>query len=508
MVTARTAVRPQAGAHARAAPPHPGWVLAALLGAMFLGSVDIAVANIAGPAIRAGLHASGGELELVVSGYTLAYATLLVTCARLGEARGYRPMFLAGLAAFIAASLACGVAPNASSLVAARVVAGGAAALMTAQVLTGIQLGYEGRARARALGLYSLVLSAGAVAGQSLGGLLISADVLGTTWRPAFLVNVPVGIAVLWLAWRYLPAGARQPQPLDLAGVAAIGAAMVLLVLPLVLGQDAGWPPWTWVCLAASGFAFTALWLVERWVSRRGGRPLVNLRLIARPAIGWALAAQAIATATYFAVLFTLALYLQQGLGKSPAYSGLALVGGRVRDPGPSAGQGSRTAAVAGRSHRAGDPGRRVRRARGLPADGRHQRDAADDPARRRRPGPGHRLHRRAQPPDRLGERRACRRHQRPVQHDHQGRRCDRHRRVRLGVPRTRQRSRPGTGDTRLRRGQPGPGGHRTRCGGAGRDRHTFPLIHRVNGAISALAGYWASGTGDANVQRFIEHDR
>lgn len=326
MVTARTAVRPQAGAHTRAAPPHPGWVLAALLGAMFLGSVDIAVANIAGPAIRAGLHASGGELELVVSGYTLAYATLLVTCARLGEARGYRPMFLAGLAAFIAASLACGVAPNAPSLVAARVVAGGAAALMTAQVLTGIQLGYEGRARARALGLYSLVLSAGAVAGQSLGGLLISADVLGTTWRPAFLVNVPVGIAVLWLAWRYLPAGARQPQPVDLAGVAAIGAAMVLLVLPLVLGQDAGWPPWTWVCLAASGFAFTALWLVERWVSRRGGRPLVNLRLIARPAIGWALAAQAIATATYFAVLFTLALYLQQGLGKSAAYSGLALV--------------------------------------------------------------------------------------------------------------------------------------------------------------------------------------
>jgi MFS family permease len=123
MVTARTAVRPQAGARTRAAPPHPGWVLAALLGAMFLGSVDIAVANIAGPAIRAGLHASGGELELVVSGYTLAYATLLVTCARLGEARGYRPMFLAGLAAFIAASLACGVAPNAPSLVAARVVA-------------------------------------------------------------------------------------------------------------------------------------------------------------------------------------------------------------------------------------------------------------------------------------------------------------------------------------------------------------------------------------------------
>jgi MFS family permease len=326
MATAGTAVRPPIDEHARAAAPRPGWVLAALLGAMFLGSVDIAVANIAGPSIRAGLHASDGELELVVSGYTLAYAMLLVTCARLGEARGYRPMFLAGLGLFVAASLACGLAPDAAALVAARIVAGGAAALMTAQVLTGIQLGFEGRGRARALGLYSLVLSAGAVAGQSLGGLLISADVLGTTWRPVFLVNVPIGMAVFWLAWRHLPAGARQPRPLDLAGAAVIGAAMVLLVLPLVLGQESGWAPWTWACLAASGLAFGALWLVERWVSRRGGRPLVDFRLIARPAIAWGLAAQAIATATYFAVLFTLALYLQQGLGKSAAYSGLALV--------------------------------------------------------------------------------------------------------------------------------------------------------------------------------------
>jgi MFS family permease len=343
MATAGTAVRPRAGEHARPAPPRTGWVLASLLGALFLGSVDIAVANIAGPSIRAGLHASGGELELVVSGYTLAYATLLVTCARLGEARGYRPMFLAGLGLFIAASLACGLAPDAPALVTARIVAGGAAALMTAQVLTGIQLGFQGRARARALGLYALMLSAGAVAGQSLGGLLISADVLGSTWRPAFLINIPIGIAVFWLAWRYLPAGVRRPQPLDLAGMAAIGVAMVLLVLPLVLGQSAGWPVWTWACLAASGLAFVALWRVERWVAKRGGRPLVDTQLIVRPAIAWGLAAQAIATGTYFAVLFTLALYLQQGLGKSAAYSGLALVSwvAAFGIPGPLLGRAS-----------------------------------------------------------------------------------------------------------------------------------------------------------------------
>lgn len=309
-----------------AASARPGWALAALLGALFLGNVDVAIANIAAPAIQDGLHASGGALELIVSGYTLAYAALLVTGARLGQSRGYRQMFLAGLAGFTVASLACGLAPSALTLIVARVAAGGTAALMTAQVLTGIQLGFDGRGRARALGLYSVVLSAGAVVGQSLGGLLISADIGGATWRPAFLINVPAGVVLLWLAWRYLPAGRRQPQRMDLAGVTVLAAATLLLVLPLVLGQESGWPAWTWACLAASLLAFAVLRAVERRVSARGGQPLVDFRLLARPVIGWGLAAQAVATGTYFAVLFTLALYLQQGLGKSAGYSGLALV--------------------------------------------------------------------------------------------------------------------------------------------------------------------------------------
>jgi len=310
---------------------HPGRALAALLGALFLGNVDVAIANIAGPAIHSGLRASGGELELIVSGYTLAYAVLLVTGARLGEARGYRPVFLTGLGGFIVASLACGLAPTATLLVLARIAAGAAAALMVAQVLTGIQVSFTGKARARALGLYTLVLSAGAVAGQSLGGLLISANVLGTAWRPAFLVNVPVGLALLSLSGRNLPADARAPhaprraRQLDPAGVAALSAA-VLLTVPLVLGRDAGWPAWSLACLGASGPAFAVLWKVEAAVSARGGRPLVDPGLLARPVIGWGLASQAAATATYFAILFTLALYLQQGLGKSAAYSGLALV--------------------------------------------------------------------------------------------------------------------------------------------------------------------------------------
>jgi predicted MFS family arabinose efflux permease len=338
--------------------------LGALLGAMFLANVDVAIANIAAPSIAAGLRASGGELELIVSGYTLAYSVLLVTSARLGQARGYRPMFLAGLGGFTVASAACAFAPDAPFLVLARLAAGATAALMTAQVLTGIQTEFTGRARARAIGLYTAVLSAGAVAGQSLGGLLISADVLGMTWRPVFLINLPLGVVLLWLAWRYLPAGnssagdlpaAGNARPgaggsLDLPGVAALSVAMLLLVLPLVLGQDAGWPTWTWLSLAASAVAFGVLWVVERKTATAGQRPLVDPRLLARPAIGWGLASQAVTTGTYFAILFTLALYLQQGLGKSPAYSGLALLSwvAAFGVPGPVLGKlGQRARALA-----------------------------------------------------------------------------------------------------------------------------------------------------------------
>jgi MFS family permease len=311
------------------APPHrhPRWLLTALLGAMCLGSVDIAIANVATPSIHANLHASGGQLEMVVSGYTLAYALLLITGARLGETHGHRHVFLLGLGLFTLASLACGLAPTAIALIVARIVQGGAAALMASQVLTGIQLNFEGVARTRALGLYAAVLAGSAVAGQILGGVLIGADLFGTAWRPAFLINVPLGTALMALAGRFLPADqASGSRRLDLGGVVTLSAALLLLVLPLVLGRDQGWPAWTWASLAASVPAFAFFAGVERRLAVHGGRPLINLELLVRSTITWGLTSLALGTSTYFALLFVLALYLQQGLGKSPTESGLALV--------------------------------------------------------------------------------------------------------------------------------------------------------------------------------------
>jgi EmrB/QacA subfamily drug resistance transporter len=302
--------------------------LLVLVAGQFMANVDTAVANVAAPAIRADLHARGSELQLVVSGFVLAYAVLLITGARLGSLFGYRRMFLAGLAAFTLTSLACGLAPNADALIVARIFQGASAAMMVPQVLTGIQRAFGGTRRAKALGWYAMALSAGAVAGQVLGGVLVSADLAGLSWRPVFLINVPLGVALLAVAPRALPAdSAGQPgERLDLHGVALLSATVLLAVVPLVIGRDLRWPVWGWVCLAASVVGLARFVAVQRRTARRGGHPLVNPGVLGRPPVAWGLLSYAAAVSTYFAMLFVLALYLQQGLGHSALYSGMALV--------------------------------------------------------------------------------------------------------------------------------------------------------------------------------------
>jgi Major Facilitator Superfamily len=128
-------------------------------------------------------------------------------------------------------------------------------------------------------------------------------------------------------ALRHLPPdGRRQARRVDLLGVATLSASVLLIVLPLVLGRAEGWPAWTWLCLAASLPAFALFLAAQRRVTLRGGSPLVNLDAIARPRVVWALVTLLIATGTYYALLFTLAQFLQLGLRHSALVSGLALI--------------------------------------------------------------------------------------------------------------------------------------------------------------------------------------
>jgi len=318
-----------------ARPAGGSWVmLCLLLAGQFMGLLDVTIVNVALPTIGRSLHGSGAGLQLVVAGYTISYATLLITGARLGDIFGRRRMFLTGVLTFTAASLACGLAPTFGFLIGARLVQGAGAAAMIPQIMSVIQQRFEGSARARALGAYAAVLASGAVAGQVVGGVLVTANLLGTQWRPVFLVNVPVGLAIALAVPRVLPRdeppATRASQAakgllhrLDLAGLATVLPAVFLIVTPLMLGHEERWPAWTFASMA-TGVALAALFVVvERRVAAQGRDPLLDLRVLRSPGLASGLAAVAILMVTYGGFLFSLALHLQAGLGDSALRAGL-----------------------------------------------------------------------------------------------------------------------------------------------------------------------------------------
>ncbi len=299
-------------------------ILATLLAGQFMVNVDVTIVNVATPSIASGLHASGAVLETVVAGYTLAYAVLLVTGARVGRMFGYRRVFLGGLALFTLASLACGLAPTSAVLVTSRILQGVGAAALVPQVLTGLQVAFTGTRRARAIGAYSAVLAGSAVVGQILGGVLVSTQ----SWRTIFLINVPIGF-VTFVAGRRTLARADSStarRELNGFGTVALIAGLALVVVPLLFGRDAGWPAWTWISLAAAGPALVSFGAWQRGEVRRGRTPVIRLDLITRRVSGLALLAVSLSSGTYFAMLFTLAQYLQDGLGHGAIYSGLVLL--------------------------------------------------------------------------------------------------------------------------------------------------------------------------------------
>jgi len=310
---------------AAARTTRPGGVLGVLLLGQFMAILDVSIVNVAAPTLRVDLDASGAGLQLAIAGYTISYAVLLITGARLGDRLGHGRAFRAGLAGFTVTSLVCGLAPTTATLIAFRFAQGAAAALMMPQVMSLIQRTFDGPARARALSLYSAVIACGAVVGQVLGGVIVSADLFGTGWRPVFLVNVPIGIVLLVLAGRHLPADRGQPtRSLDPAGVVTLSSAVLLLVLPLVLGHEEHWPLWGWVSLGASVFAFAAFVAVERRLHARGGSPLVSGRVLRAPGLLVGAGALFVAMINYAGYLFTFALHLQSGLGESARDAGLA----------------------------------------------------------------------------------------------------------------------------------------------------------------------------------------
>ncbi len=300
-------------------------LLTVLLGT-FLPMLDFFIVNVALPTMGADLNASASSLELVVAGYAIAYAVLLVGGGRLGDALGRQRVFRAGLLGFTLTSLLCGVAPTIGTLVAARVLQGATAALMVPQVLATIQVTTSGERRSRALGMFAAAGGVAAVAGQLLGGALVSADIAGTGWRSIFLVNVPVGLAGLVLVRRHVPdSTAPTPAAVDVRGTVLFGLTMLALLVPLMQGRTLGWPTWTWVSMAAAVPLGAGFLLVESRVERSGRTPLLPPSLLRLRGLRLGLSMAVPFFAGFGGFMFVMALALQEGVGLGPMAAGAAI---------------------------------------------------------------------------------------------------------------------------------------------------------------------------------------
>ncbi len=310
------------------APDPRRWLtLAVLLLAALMNLLDISIVNIAIPSIQRNLHATYADVQWALAGYTLAYALVLITGGRLGDTFGRKRLFLIGVIGFTLMSAACGAAQSPGMLIAFRVVQGAMGAIMIPQVLAVIQVIFPAAERIKALAAFGVTAGLGAVSGPLLGGLLTQNNLFGLDWRPIFLINVPVGIFAV-VASLALVRESRAPSPprLDPLGVVLISAALLLLLFPLVQGRQYGWPPWTFVSMAASAPVFALFVGYERVKDRRDGSPVVQLRLFRRRsfAVGIAIAVTFFLGVTSYSLILT--LFLQTGLGFQPLHAGLTFV--------------------------------------------------------------------------------------------------------------------------------------------------------------------------------------
>ncbi|MGW4897159.1 MFS transporter [Kitasatospora sp. NPDC004240] len=333
--TPPTAPGPAPGGIAETAPEPAGyrwrWVaLGVILAAEVMDLLDTTIVGVASPAIQRDFGGSDSQIQWISASYTLAFAVLLITGARLGDLFGRRRLFITGAAGFTLASALCAAATGPGTLITARTLQGLFAALLIPQGLGLIKTMFPPGEVGAAFGLFGPILGLSSVLGPTLGGYLTDADWFGTGWRMIFLINVPLGIATVLAAARFLPANRTTRTEgagrLDPFGVLLLSAAVLLLVFPLVQGRELGWPLWAHLAMAAS---LPVLWIFtrhQRLVLRRGGAPLIEPSLFGKRAFTSALATGIVFFAAMSGLLLTFTLYLQLGLGWTPLHSGMTLI--------------------------------------------------------------------------------------------------------------------------------------------------------------------------------------
>ncbi|MEV0625215.1 MFS transporter [Nonomuraea wenchangensis] len=300
--------------------------LVMILIAVFMDLLDATVVLIALPSLQHDLGASETVLEWTAAGYTLAFATLLITGGRLGDRYGRKRVLLTGLVVFILASVAAGASVSPAMLVVSRLVQGAAAALMIPQVLPFIQTEFSDEERPKAIGVFGMTFAVGGVSGPLLGGLLLNADLFGWGWRTIFFINVPFGLVCL----AGVAALARESQTeaarkFDVLGLLIATVALAALFYPLIEGQALGWPVWILALPVAAILVFAVFLWRERAAVGRGADPLINPALFRSRAVSGGLA-----VAVFFfcgpAYGFVMTIFLQDFAGWTPLRTALTLL--------------------------------------------------------------------------------------------------------------------------------------------------------------------------------------
>jgi EmrB/QacA subfamily drug resistance transporter len=284
--------------------------------------LDATIVNVALPSIRADLGFTEASLAWVVNAYLLTFGGFLLLGGRLGDLFGHRRLFLAGIALFTAASLACGLSGSQGVLVAARAVQGLGGAVVSAVALSLIMMLFQEPAeRAKAMGFFGFVMAGGGSIGVLLGGVLT--DLF--SWHWIFLVNLPVGVLVFALSLPLLPAGKGEAASgrLDVAGAVTVTTALMIAVYAIVNGNGNGWLSTETLGLLALAVVLFAAFLV---IESRVSSPLVPLRLFRLRNVAVANTVGILWSAAMFALFFLSALYLQLVLGYDPLHVGLAFL--------------------------------------------------------------------------------------------------------------------------------------------------------------------------------------
>jgi EmrB/QacA subfamily drug resistance transporter len=300
-------------------------VLLTLSLGFFMTLLDLTIVNIAIPDMRRGLHASLPEIGWVINAYIIVLAVLMITSGRLGDLRGRRNLFIAGVAVFTLASAASGIAQNAGELIAARAVQGLGAAMLLPQTMAIIIAIFPAHRRGAALGVWGGVAGLATIAGPTVGGVLVTW--LG--WRWIFFVNIPVGVITMLLAVVIIPeVRSGRRQPLDLPGVLIASAALTAVTYGLIEGQSYHWGTvWSFVSIPLIIGVGVALLVIFVFIQarRQDRQPLLPFSLFRDRNYTLMSAANVAISIGFIAMALPLTIYLQSVLGFSPIKAGLTM---------------------------------------------------------------------------------------------------------------------------------------------------------------------------------------